>query len=337
MLTDQLQPFALKNYQIKTLVIESESLKSNPLNDECVKYNPILVPHSKKEDQPVVLMLSGYAGDGVKNFAFKGFENSLVQDIDLWTSEGLIPEAVYVFVNAWTSVGGSQFINSKGLGSYEDYIISELVPEIKKQLPVSTDPSYWALQGGSSGGYGALSLASKYGDVFKKVIAIAPDSFFEVSLLPELYKAWPVIQELGGCKEVLRQLKSGELKLSGSAFFQVMNALAMSFCYAPLDEQGEPIFPFNEKGEKQDEIWSQWKKHDPLVFLPERKSSLKSVENIYLSVGTKDEYGLQYGARQIESFLKNLDLNSHYKEFKGTHRDLSKDRKEALQWLKNIW
>lgn len=334
MLADHFIPFALKNYDLRTLVVDSQALSGNPLGDSNLRHNPVIVPKSGKAEYPLVLFLSGYAGDGAKNLAFKGFENNLVQDLDEWTQQGLIPEAVYVFVNAWTIWGGSQFINSVGCGKYEDYIVSELCSRIRQVLPVSQDPAKWCVHGGSSGGYGALSIASQNSDVFKNAVAIAPDSYFESSLLPEIYKAWPLILELGGCQKILKDFKVGELKLSGGAFFQVFNVVAMAHCYAPMDENREPIFPINDRGQLLLDVWEQWKIHDPIVFLPKRKSDLKGLEALYLSVGTKDEYGLQYGARQIKDICQGMGFNFEYKEFRGTHRDLSKDRLDSLKWLK---
>lgn len=335
MLAPHLIPFDLQNYDIQTLVIESQALKGNPLSDPTLRHVPVLVPKNKThENYPLVLFLSGYAGDGVKSFSFKGFETNLVQDIDLWTTEGSAPLAVYAFANAWTVWGGSQFINSAGCGAYEDYLLTEVCAQLKQHLPVSRQASDWCVHGGSSGGYGALSIASKHSDVFKKVVAIAPDSFFEASLLPEIYRALPLIKDLGGTKQILKLHRSGELKLSGGTFFQVFNVMAMAHCYAPLDSQQEPIFPIDEQGLLLEDVWKEWKAHDPVEFLSKAKSRLQSINGLYLSVGTRDEYGLQYGARQIHQQIQDVVPDIFYKEFKGTHRDLSNDRVESLKWLK---
>ncbi|MCO5113582.1 MAG: S9 family peptidase [Bdellovibrionaceae bacterium] len=335
MLAEHLIPFHLENYKIHTLVIDSKALSGNILGDPTLRYIPVLVPKAEGEF-PLVLFLSGYAGDGVKNFAFKGFENNLVQDIDVWTSQGEAPKAIYAFANAWTAWGGSQFINSKGCGQYEDYLVSEVCAQLKRNLPISSDPSDWCVHGGSSGGYGVLSLMSRHGDVFKKGVAIAPDSFFEASLLPEIYKVVPVIEELGGTQKILSSYRSGDLKLSGGLFFQVFNVIAMAHCYASMNETSEPVFPIDHQGKLLAEVWQHWKSHDPIEFLPKSKSNLQSIEALYLSVGTKDEYGLQYGARQIKDLCQDQIKNFYYKEFQGTHRDLSKDRLDSLKWLKGL-
>lgn len=332
MLYDSFQPFEMKNFVIKTCSVQSTVLESNKLNDDSLRYNHVLVPKSEKTAYPVVFILSGYGSDGLKNFGFKGFESNFVQEIDGWAESGVIPEAIYVFVNAWTKWGGSQFINSQGAGQYEDYIANELVATIKAELPASQDHNHWSVFGGSSGGYGALSLICNQPEKFKKAVCLSPDSFFQISLLPEIYKTYPYIRDLGGCKKIYDLYKNGELRLSSSMQFAMFNVIAMAHAYAPMDESHEPIFPIDEKGKLNLDIWEEWKKFDPLLFAA---SVIKNKgAYIYLSVGTKDEYGLQYGARQLsENLQKSLGNRFFYREYEGYHRDLSNDRFAALQWL----
>src|SRR5690606_34265887 len=130
---------------------------------------------------------------------------------------------------------GCQFMNSQGFGRYGDYIAHELVEALTNDLPISPDPQKWILLGGSSGGYGALSLLKNYPTQFKKAFSLSPDSFFEVSLLPEIYKALPYIQSSGGCKNILSQFKKKELRLPGSLQFMIFNVVAMAHAYAPLN------------------------------------------------------------------------------------------------------
>lgn len=346
MLIDGLVPFDLKKFKIQSLKINSQFLKSNPLGDSNLRYQNLLVPKELNISTPVVFMLSGFASDGYKNFSFNRFETNTVQQIDQWTSEGLIQPALYVFVNAWTKWGGSQFINSEGAGLYEDYIIQEIVPEVMNHFECSKESSNWYLFGGSSGGYGALHLGTKYPDLFSNIIALAPDSFFESSLLPEVYKYLPYIKEIGGVEAFKKNYEQGLIKWPGDIFFGVMNLIAMASCYAPIKNfSTNPIanefsnsqikyqFPINDLGFIESEIWSRWLQHDPIYFLPERKNQIKELKSINLFTGNKDEHALQYGSRQIESILKSMSANIKYTELNGTHRSLSQFFKQALKYL----
>ena len=62
--------------------------------------------------------------------------------VDAMFAARACPDAIVVFVDAWTSRGGSQFINSASIGRYLDYLCDEVVPFIDGQYP--TLASEWA-------------------------------------------------------------------------------------------------------------------------------------------------------------------------------------------------
>ena len=95
------------------------------------------------------------------------------------------PKAIHVFVEASTYWGGSQFINSPGSGQYGDYLLKDLYPAVREHFSISDDPKKLCVMGGSSGGYGALALISEKESPFGLALAVAPDSFFDASLLPD--------------------------------------------------------------------------------------------------------------------------------------------------------
>ena len=331
MIIEGLHPFELKHFNFKTLSIESRALKNNPLGDSCQRKQFILHPKKINPNTPVIFYLSGFASDAWKNFSFQGFDSSTAEEFDQWTDEKLIPPAVYVFVNAWTKFGGSQFINSDGAGQYEDYIMQEIVPAFKKALPELADSKNWIIMGGSSGGYGAIHLGSKFQDVFPHVVALAPDSFFDVSLKPEIYKYLPYLKELGGVKGFAKKLDENLVKVPGDIMFGLKNLIAMTTCYAPVDSKGEFKFPVKDNGNIDESIWSEWLKHDPIHFLSERHENLKRLKAFKIFTGDKDEHGLQYGSRQIDEICKKINPNSSYTELSGTHRNIKQFRCQALQ------
>ena len=327
--------FDFKSFNIATLHVDSESLKGNPLGDTHLRKSPILIPKgdTPKGGWPVVFVLSGFAGNGTKAFNDKGFEQNYPQDIDDLASRGKAPLAVYVFVDAWTKWGGSQFINSSSVGKYEDYIACDMVATVKDFVEVSDRAESWAGVGGSSGGYGALHLGSRYPNVFGRVAAIAPDSFFEASLLPDIYKALPVIHKMGGLQEVIKSLEKGRL-LNSRSGFSVLNAIAMCKCYLPADNKDGFEFPVDlDTGVRIEERWQKLKQQDPVVFLHERRDKVEKLASVYVDVGLFDQYNLQFGGRQIRQCLRPLNIELTYTEFEGSHSDLAKRRPEMLEWL----
>lgn len=329
--------YDVAHFQIETLKIESSILKNNPLNDSAVRYNPLLLPRAEGPWR-VVMVLAGFTGNAPYYFNAKFNEQNSIQVIDQAFARGEAPEALYVFVDALTSWGGSQFINSAATGNYEDYIMLEVIPALKELYPVSLKTQDWCITGGSSGGYGALHLGSRYPETFGWVAAIAPDSFFEASLLPELYHAlplWAKYKESG--TKALEELRNGKLTKNRN-WHTLLNAFGMAACYGPVGTNGNFQFPLDiYSGEKIPALWNQWLSKDPLHFLPQRLENLKKLSGIYMDVGTKDNFHLQYGSRQISKILMSAEVDHDYVEFDGNHFDLAERRPEVWRWLASKW
>lgn len=331
------QAYEVKHFQIETLKIESAALKNNPLKDPSVRYNPLLIPRNPGP-WPVVIVLAGFTGNAPFYFNPKFNEPNSVQILDRAFAKGEAPEALYVFVDAMTTWGGSQFINSSATGRYEDYMMSELIPTLKTRYPVSQKPQDWCVTGGSSGGYGALHLGSKYPEQFGWLAAIAPDCFFEASLLPELYHALPLWAKYNksGLK-ALEELRNGKLTKNRN-WHTLLNAFGMAACYGPVGHDGDFQFPLDShSGEIHKHEWAKWLKHDPIHFLPERIDQLKNLSGIYLDVGTKDNFHLQYGTRQISAMLETHKIDHDHVEFDGNHFDIGERRPEVWKWLVSKW
>ncbi len=330
--------YDLKNFDIYKLTFKSKALKNNRLKDSNEKNHIVLKPKKVKKDLPVVFMLSGYLGNGDQKFNLKSFELNQVQQLDKCVSEKKAPLAAYVFVDGFSSWGGSQFINSALVGNFEDMIVKELASEIAKLPETQGKGQQWALMGGSSGGYGALHLGSKFPEVFPWIVAVAPDSFFEASLKPEITTASVEIAQKGGLKETIKLHKKGKL-LKQRNGFKVLNALAMAACYSnKVSNDRSPILPIDmHTGEIDKKVWNEWLKKDPIHFLKSRAAKLKKTKGVYLTCGSKDQFFLQFGSRQIHSLLKSIKVKHEYVEFDGGHFDLSTRNPSCWVYLLDSW
>jgi S-formylglutathione hydrolase FrmB len=320
---------SLKNYSIKSLSIKSSALKGNPLGDPSVRHNPVLVPNDGKPEG-IVFILAGFTGNGPNFLSLRPFESNYAETIDQLTSKDAIPKA-YVFVDAWTAFGGSQFLNSSAVGKYEDYIVKELLKEAKKvfgeSLPV-------AICGHSSGGYGAIYLATKYPKQFPYMMALAPDSFFEINFLKDTYESANFLKNYDQ-KDYLKKLKTGELS-KYKDFHPICASVAMSACYAPRGAKFD--FPIDcYTGKLNEKVWKKCLEKDPLYFLPKRLGNTKKLAGIFLEVGNKDQFHLHLGARQIHQLWKKNKIHNLYNEFDGGHFDLSSRREGMLAWLQKAW
>ena len=92
------------------------------------------------------------------------------------------PDALVVFVDAWTSLGGSQFLNSTANGPYLDYICDEIVPFVDARYPTVAGREHRAVLGGSSGGYGAMVVPMLRPDVFGAFASHAGDALFDATV-----------------------------------------------------------------------------------------------------------------------------------------------------------
>ena len=337
-LAHHLEIHHLKHFTLQTLHIDSTALMNNPLGDPAKRSHPVLVPkgHAPKDGHPVVFMLSGFTGNGPNALNIKTFEMNLPQQLDQARDTGEAPGAVFVLIDAMTFWGGSQFVNSDGTGKYEDFIARETFDAVKANLKVSSDPKNWCVTGGSSGGYGALHLASKFPEKFGLCAAIAPDSFFEASLLNEIRTSLPLLTKFGGIDAVKTELASGRLMKRKEAH-TLLNAIAMGLCYAP-DGKGRVHWPVDEAtGLVKDDVWKTWLAHDPLHFLSQRLDNLKKLSGIFLDCGSRDQFQLQYGSRQIQLLLKASGIGVDYGEFDGNHFDIGERRPLVWKWLAHQW
>ena len=317
-ITEGFNYIRLKHFDIKTLEIESKLLTKTAFNSSQLQKHILLIPKKAKEAS-VVFILAGFGSTSPGYFNLKKLKiENFPQMID--TNFEKIPDAVYVFVDAMSDIGGTQFVNSTLVGRFEDHIIKELCPIIKNEFCNNHDK--WAIMGGSSGGYGALHLSTKY-SVFKHVGAIAPDSFFEACYLPDLYKILPVIKK-HGLEDIMEMALDGEI-----SDFDVLCSLAMIACYSEKKK-----FPIDLNTWKlKSEVWKKWKSFDPVVFLLDRSENIKKLKSVFIECGSLDEFNLQFGARQIDKILKSYNFKYHYEEFEGFHSEISSRRLGLLTWL----
>src|SRR5213079_3505104 len=104
-------------------------------------------------------------------------------------ASGESPPAVLVFVDAWRSLGGSQFIDSPGTGRYHTYLCDELVPFVDERYRTLEGAGHRGIAGKSSGGYGAMVNPMLRPDVFGGLATHAGDALFEMCYLPEFRKS----------------------------------------------------------------------------------------------------------------------------------------------------
>jgi enterochelin esterase-like enzyme len=258
------------------------------------------------------------AGPGHLNWRNQG--ENLPQRMDRLIGTGEMPPVVVPMPDCYSSLGGNQYVNSPAVGRYADYVVEELVPFLSSQVNVIDHRDGRGVFGKSSGGYGALVHAMYYPETWGGLAAHAADMGFEWVYRPAFPQAAAVLSAFGG--DPYRFLKNfWSNKSPGSADYSTLITLAMAASYDPGDTPETAIqLPFDLFTCELDMTrWSQWLSHDPVNLLAHYSEQLSSLNLLYIDVGNRDQYNIQYGSRAFSRRLEMLGVGHHYEEFDGTH------------------
>ncbi|MEP7075066.1 MAG: alpha/beta hydrolase-fold protein [Acidobacteriota bacterium] len=319
---------------IVTLRHESEVLNGNPLGDKNVREVIIYLPPDYNEsgsDYPSVYCLSGFAGRGRMQLNDSAFVPNLAERMDRLIAAGTIQPMIVVLPDCFTYYGGSQYINSTATGQYEDYLIQEIVPFVDGLFRTRRDPNARAVMGKSSGGYGSLTMGMRHPDLFGLVASISGDAYFEYCYPGDFAKAFRLIK--ADLKGFMQRFWENEKK--GKGDFAAVNTIAMSACYSPNGSDLDLPFDLNT-GEIRADVWNRWLEHDPVRLVEKHVENLRSLSLLYLDAGTRDEYGLDLGARILSRRLTDFNIRHIHEEFDDGHFNVSYRYDRSLELISNF-
>jgi Putative esterase len=317
---------------------ESEVLKDNPLGDPHVRPLWVYVPpgYDDSDDRLAsIYVIQGLTGqlDAWRNRM--SFRKNFPELTDELFASGDAPPCVVVFVDAWTSLGGSQFIDSPGTGRYLTYICDELVPFIDSQYRTLAEAAHRGITGKSSGGYGAMVDPMLRPDIFGGLATHAGDALFEMCYLPDFRKS---VRELRDKYESSFD-KFWEDFRSRPAFskdsdYHLLNDWCMAACYS-TDEDGTVHLPYDvETGELQTEIWERWLAWDPVRMVSGHAEALRGLKAIYIDAGKRDQFYLDLGAEAFRRELEKIGVTDVFFElFDATHSAIEYRYPIALKYL----
>jgi enterochelin esterase-like enzyme len=315
---------------VDSLVVQSEALADNPLGDPSRRplyvYRapgiergaPDLLP--LPDDVPVVFVLQAFLNQADRWFNRDTFEPNVFERLDRLFAGGSVPPAVVVFADAWTSLGGAQFINSTGVGRYSDYLCDELVPFIEAHYPVRRDPGGRGVAGHSSGGYGATVNAMLRPDVFGGFSSRAGDALFEVSLQPEFPTAAKLLRDdFAGSVERFTKAFAARERFDYRRFGLVLTLYAAAASYSP-DDDGQPQLPFDPRtGRTLTEVFDRWLAWDPVRLAADHAAGLRAMKWIHLEAGRGDEVNLDLANQALSDELDRLGVGHSFELFDGGH------------------
>lgn len=308
------------------LVVESEVLADNPLGDPNRRPLYVYRPPGLGFGVPSIYVIQGYSGQVDMWLGRQAFEPTFVERLDAMFAAGECPDAIVVMVDAWTSLGGSQFLNSSSTGRYMDYLCDEIVPFVDSRYPTLAAREHRGIAGKSSGGYGAMVVAMLRPDVFAALASHAGDALFECTYLPDFREiARRLRDDFEGSYDVLLERRADLPSFDWSRYGAALSMYAYACAYTPdPDRPGKALLPFEvATGRLIDDVWAQWLDHDPVRMAPRQAEALRSMRRIYLDAGRQDEFFLDLGAQAFSAELSKLGVDHSLELFEGTHGGIS--------------
>ena len=313
--------------RLDKLTVESDLLAGNPLGDSTVRPLYVYTPSglSSEERCPAIYVIQGFTGQLSMWFNRDAFEPNIFERIDDLFADSSSPRGIVVFVDAWTSYGGSQFINSAATGPYMDYLCDEVVPFVDSRYPTIADRDHRGLTGKSSGGYGAMVVPMLRPDVFGALASHSGDALFEASYLRDFPVVARVIRDhFDGSYDVFFKRLRAAARFDFGLYGEALNAYAMAACYSPdPDKPGAARLPFElDTSRLIDDVWERWLRWDPVRMAPKHADALGSMRRIYLDAGRSDEFFLDLGAQAFSKELSRLGIDHSLELFEGKHGGL---------------
>jgi S-formylglutathione hydrolase FrmB len=214
------------------------------------------------------------------------------------------PPAIVVFVDCWTSYGGSQYLDSTATGRYHTYLCDEVVAFVDARYRTLAARDHRGIAGKSSGGYGAMVSPMLRPDVFGGLATHAGDAQFESCYGPMFPEAARVLRDhYDGSFERWWADFTSRPAFSKSGDEPLLESHGYAACYS-ADPDGTIRHPFDHAtGALIPEIWERWLRWDPvrMARTAEGAAALRSLRAIYIDAGDHDEYFLDLGA---ESFRR---------------------------------
>ena len=325
--------------RLDELELESDLLRGNPLGDPHVRplwvYTPPAYDAEPDRRFPSIYLIQGMTGqlDMWRNRT--AFRPSTPERIDRLFSEEGCPPAVLVFVDAWTSYGGSQFIDSPGTGRYGAYLCDEVVAFVDARYRTLADAAHRGLTGKSSGGYGAMVVPMLRPDVFGGLATHAGDALFELCYLRDFAEVARALRdEYDGSFDRFWEDFRSRPAFTKQSDYPLVNTWAMAACYSANDD-GSIDLPFDPAtGTLRDDVWQRWLAWDPVRMAPGRADALRSQRAIYIDAGKKDEFFLDLGAEAFRRELEQLGITDVFFElFDAAHAGIEYRYPLAIRYL----
>ena len=321
-------------------VITSELLRGNPLGDPHERplwvYTPPGYGREPDHRYPSVYVLQGFTGFVTTWKNRPAFRQPFTETADHVFASGQAPPAIVVYVDAWTSYGGSQFVNSPGTGRYHSYVCDEVVPWVDARYRTIADREHRAIMGKSSGGFGAMITPMLRPDLFSSLATHAGDSLYELSYISGFGEAVRVLRGYDADIWAWWADFRSRVAFTHPADGPLLGVLGVAAAFSARAD-GTIDLPFDPRtGVLRPRAWQQWLDWDPVRMVPRYADALRSMRSIWIDAGTMDDYFLDVGAEAFREELRAIGVSEEvirYELFDATHAGIEYRYPMSLAWL----
>ena len=320
-------------------IFESDVLKNNPLGDPFKRPLWVYLPPGYDEEStrryPSIYMIQGLTGqlDMWRNRS--AFRKNFPELADELFAQGEAPPCIIVWVDCWTSLGGSQFLDSPATGRYHTYLCDEIVPWVDVQYRTLPQREHRGIAGKSSGGYGAMITPMLRPDQWGGLATHAGDALFEMSYLQSFpHSVRALRDQYGGSFEKFWEDFRRRPAFSKHSDHYLLNDWCMAACYS-ADEDGTVHLPYEiTTGKLIPEVWERWLAHDPVRMAPHHAEALRTMKAIYIDAGKRDDFFLDLGAEAFRQALEQIGVTDVFFElFDATHASIEYRYPLSLKYL----
>jgi len=325
--------------RFEELIFDSNVLKGNPLGDPYQRPLWVYLPPGYDEEPnrryPAIYQIQGLTGqlDMWRNRA--PFRKTYPELADELFAKGEAPPCIIAWVDCWTSLGGSQFLDSPATGCYHTYLCDEIVPWVDSHYRTLPQREHRGIAGKSSGGYGAMITPMLRPDQWGGLATHAGDALFEMCYLPDFPRSVRALRDhYAGSFEKFWEDFRGRHAFSKESDEHLLNDWCMAACYS-ADADGTIHLPYDiATGHLIPEVWERWLAKDPVRMVEAHAEGLRSMKAIYIDAGKRDEFFLDLGAEAYRRALAGIGVTGVFFElFDATHMGIEYRYPLSLKYL----
>jgi S-formylglutathione hydrolase FrmB len=263
------------------------------------------------------------------------FRRNFPELADAQFAAGAAKPCILIYVDCWTSLGGSQFVDSPGTGKYHTYLCDEIVPWVDTRYRTLPQAGHRGITGKSSGGYGAMITPMLRPDLFGGLATHAGDALFEMCYAHDFPKSVRALRDHyhGSFAEFWKDFR-GRTAFTKDGDGELLNDWCMAACYS-TDDDGTVRLPYDTAtGQLIPEVWERWLRWDPVRMVPRHADALRKMKAIYIDAGKRDQYHLDLGAEAFRRALKAIGVTDVFFElFDATHDAIEYRYPIAIKYL----